>query len=92
MAQLLPQSSSWASLFVEFQLAEMLRPDLEARALVYQRMAPYYTIDEVRGFENMEALDIRGVTDVPWAVPGSAPLPTAAKGKQPPAQQPPAAA
>jgi HK97 family phage portal protein len=80
--QLLPRVPAWSSLFVEFQLAEMLRPDLEARALVYQRMMPYYSIDEVRKIENMPPLKIRGVTDVPWVQSGAMPLTTAAKGKQ----------
>lgn len=82
-AQLLPQQPSWSSLFVEFQLAEQLRPDLEARALVYQRLMPVYTIDEIRAFENASALDIAGVTDVPWVPSGAMPLTQAAVGRVP---------
>jgi HK97 family phage portal protein len=83
-AQLLaPRTGSWSSLFVEFQLAEILRPDLEARAMVYQRLAPFFTIDEVRGFENMAPLDLAGASDQPWVPSGAMPLTTAARGKQP---------
>lgn len=80
--QLLPRVPAWSSLFVEFQLAEMLRPDLEARALVYQRMMAFFTIDEIRSFENLPPLKIKGVTDQPWVASGAMPLSTAAKGKQ----------
>lgn len=82
MAQLVAPQASWRGHFVEFQLAELLRPDLEARAMVYQRMQSVLTIDEIRGFENLPALDIPGVTDVPWAQSGAMPLTTAARGKQ----------
>jgi HK97 family phage portal protein len=81
MAQLLPQSAAWANQYAEFTLAELLRPDLEARALVYQRMAGVFTVDEIRSAENYEPLGIAGVTDVPWAVGGAVPLPTAAAGR-----------
>lgn len=87
--QLLPRVPAWSNMFVEMQLAERLRPDLEARALVYQRMMPFFSIDEIRGFENMPPLKLKGVTDQPWVASGAMPLSTAAKGKQ---QQPAAGA
>ncbi len=80
-----PGPSAWAYLFSEFQMGEMLRPDLEARALVYQRLMWVYSIDEIRSMENKEPLRIKGVTDVPWVASGAMPVTTAAKGKQPPA-------
>lgn len=73
MAQLVLPQPAWAGLFSEFQMAEMLRPDLEARALVYQRMQAYYTIDEIRGFENKPPLNLPGVSDVPLIPKGVAP-------------------
>jgi len=73
-AQLLAPMPAWASLHVRCQLAEQLRPDLEARALVYQRLAAYLAIDEVRALEDMRPLDIEGVTDVPWVASGAQPL------------------
>lgn len=64
-----------------FQLAEQLRPDIEARALVYQRLMHIYSIDEIRRMEDKEPLKIAGVTDVPWVASGAMPLPLAAKPK-----------
>lgn len=80
-AQLISPVPSWAYTFSEFQLAEMLRPDLEARALVYQRLMWIYSVDEIRGFENRPPFNIKGVTDVPWVQSGAMPLTTAAQGK-----------
>jgi hypothetical protein len=89
-AQLLARWTSWSSLFVEFELAEQLRPDLEARALVYQRLIFVFSIDEIRAMENKPPFKIKGVTDVPWAPSGAMPLTTAAKAKSGsvPAQEP----
>jgi HK97 family phage portal protein len=84
-AQLLPAQRSWASLFLEFQLAEQLRPDLEARALVYQRLMSVFSIDEIRGFENTPPLDLSGVSDVPWVQSGAMPITLAGQSKQQPA-------
>lgn len=80
--QLIPRVPAWSSMFAEFQLAESLRPDLEARALVYQRMSQFLTIDEVRAFENLPPLKLKGVTDQPWVASGAMPLGTAAQAKQ----------
>lgn len=82
-AQLLPQQPSWSSMFVEFQLGELLRPDLEARAIVYQRLMFVYSPDEIRSMENLPPFKIRGVTDVPWVASGAMPLPQAASPKAP---------
>ena len=71
----------YPTLFAEFQLAEQLRPDLEARALVYQRLMWVMSIDEIRGIENMPPLKIKGVTDVPWVASGAMPVTTAAKNE-----------
>lgn len=69
----------FAEAFCEFQLAEQLRPDLEARALVYQRMQMALTIDEIRQLENLPPLKIPGVTDVPWVPSGAMPVTRAAE-------------
>lgn len=88
-AQLIKPVPSWSNVFAEFQLAEQLRPDLEARALVYQRLMHIYTIDEIRTLENMAPLKIRGVTDVPWVASGAMPLKSAAAPRAPRVSPPP---
>jgi HK97 family phage portal protein len=70
-------------MFSAFQLAEQLRPDIEARAMVYQRMMFILSIDEIRGLEDLPPLKIKGVTDVPWVQSGAMPLTTAAQPKAP---------
>jgi hypothetical protein len=87
-AQLIPAQPSWSSLFVEFQLAEQLRPDLEARALVYQRLMSVFAIDEIRAFENLAPLDIAGVSDVPWVQSGAMPITKAGQTSKLPASVP----
>lgn len=82
MAQLVVPAPLWKSLFVEFQLAEQLRPDLEARARVYQRLKNVFSPDEFREFENKEPLDIPGVSDVPWVDSGSQPMSAWSSKKQ----------
>ncbi len=74
MAQLLTTQPSWSSLFVEFELAELLRPDLEARALVYQRLLQVFSIDDIRGWENLPPYDMPGISDRPWLPRGAQPL------------------
>lgn len=64
----------YPTVFAEFQLAESLRPDMEARAMVYQRLMHVFTIDEIRKIENMQPLNIAGVTDIPWVASGAMPL------------------
>lgn len=82
-AQLLYPAPAWQTLFTEFQLAEQLRPDLEARALVYQRSSFWLTIDDIRKLENLPPLRIAGVTDVPWSVSGSQPISAWKDGQNP---------
>lgn len=80
---------SYRSTFCEFQLAEQLRPDLEARALVYQRLMFVMAIDEIRTIENLPKLNIKGVTDIPWVPSGAMPLTTAAENRLQRASEPP---
>ena len=70
-------------MFSSFQMAAQLAPDIEARALVYQRMMFVLSIDEIRQMEDKPPLKIAGVTDVPWVASGAMPLPLAAKPKTP---------
>lgn len=74
-----------------FQMAAQLEPDVEARALVYQRLMHIFSIDEIRSKEDLPPLKLKGVTDVPWVASGAQPLPTAAKPKPAQIQRPPAA-
>lgn len=74
MAQLVAPAPSWKGLFLEALLAEQLRPDLEARAMIYQRLKNVFSPDEIREFENKEPLDIAGISDVPWVDSGSQPM------------------
>jgi HK97 family phage portal protein len=74
MSQLLPAQKSWRGLFVEFDLAEQLRPDLETRAKVHQATRHMMTIDEQRKVENLPPLEIEGWSDRPWGKAGEAPL------------------
>lgn len=80
MAQLLGLAPGWRYLFVEFLLAEQLRPDLEARSQVYERLKHMESIDEQREFENLPALDLPGVSDVPWVDSGALPITAFATG------------
>lgn len=43
----------WQGLFVEFDLSDLLRPDLEARAIVYQQTDSVYSPNEKRKMENL---------------------------------------
>jgi HK97 family phage portal protein len=80
-AQLLDPYPLWSAYSSEFDLAAQLQPDIEARALVYQRLIFVFTIDEIRAMENKAPLNISGVTDIPWAPSGSQPLTTAAQAR-----------
>lgn len=73
-AQLIDPVPSWDGLYMGFDLDAQLRPDLEARAMVYQRSTWWLTIDDVRRKENLAPLKIKGVTDVPWVPSGSQPI------------------
>jgi HK97 family phage portal protein len=72
-AQLLSRQASWSGLFLEFALAEHLRPDIEARAETYEKLRRVLTIDEIRALENRRPLAIPGVTDVPLLPAGELP-------------------
>jgi len=85
-AQLLTLVPSWRNLFVESQLAEQLRPDLEARAEVYQKMKHVLSIDDMRRMENKPPFAIKGVTDVPWLDSGALPVTAFAGGQAAAAQ------
>ncbi|MGH9167380.1 MAG: phage portal protein [Acidimicrobiia bacterium] len=80
-AQLISPVPAWKALFAEFQLAERLRPDMEARSLIFSRLRNVFSPDEFRALENMEPLDIPGISDVPWVDSGSQPLSAFAPGK-----------
>lgn len=73
-AQFLRPVPAWRTLFTEFLLAEQLRPDLEARATVYQQTKHVFSIDEQRRIENMSPIGLKGVTDVPWIDSGAMPV------------------
>lgn len=76
-AQLLPQQPSWNGLIVRFDLAELLRPDLEALATVIQKISPMVTPDEIRvRYLGLEPLNMPGLSDVPWATRSSNPYTT----------------
>jgi HK97 family phage portal protein len=76
-AQLLPQQPSWSGLSVRFDMGELLRPDLEALALVIQRVSPQMTLDEIRTrYLGLEPLNMSGLSDVPWGARGTAPITT----------------
>lgn len=74
-SQLLPDMPSWRHTFVEFQMAELLRPDPVSEAAMLTNSG-WMTIDEKRRTKNMSPLNIAGVTDVPTLLldPGSKPL------------------
>lgn len=74
MAQLIQPVQRWRHMFVEFELAERLRPDMEARSQVHQRTRHMMSIDEQRRIENLQPLSIPGVTDVPWVDSGAMPV------------------
>lgn len=74
--QLLPHMNSWVGLFVEFKLAEQLRPDPETEAEML-RNSSWLTIDEKRRIQNRQPLNIPGVTDVPILPSGEQPAPSA---------------
>jgi HK97 family phage portal protein len=57
MAQLVLGSPTWTGLFLEFDLDVMLRPDLEARADVYEKMRHVLTPNEMREMEQRAPID-----------------------------------
>lgn len=87
-AQLTFQTPGWSPLHVQFLFEEQLQPDPEGLALVVQREAPFLTVDEIRSKLGRQPLNIAGVTDVPWAVPGSNPLTAWENGNAPGPKRP----
>lgn len=82
-AQLVDENPAWRGVFVEHDLGEMLQPDLEARAEVYDKLRHVLTPNEMRAMENKPPLSIEGA-DTVWMAPGATGL-----GVEPP--EPPAA-
>lgn len=82
----------YPNVYCKLQLAEQLRPDLEARALVYQRMMWVMSIDEIRDMEDLPRLNIPGVTNIPWVASGAMPVTKASQQapRVPPPPTPPA--
>lgn len=66
-SQLVDAEPAWDGLFVEFELNELLRPDVveRMRAYLMGQQSSTYTIDDRRAAENLKAFNIPGVTDVP---------------------------
>lgn len=66
-AQLVDVERAWDGLFVEFDLNELLRPDVveRMRAYLMGQQSSTFTIDDRRRSENLPAFNIAGVTDVP---------------------------
>lgn len=79
MAQLVGEQAALRSHFVRFDLDEILRPDLEARADVYEKLRHVLTPNEMREIEDRQALDVEGA-DTTWLPAGSIGL-----GIEPPA-------
>lgn len=74
--QLVRRFPQWRGLFLRPDLDAPLRPDLEARSSVYEKMRHVWTINEMRQFEGKKPL--KGVTgqysDVPWMPSGQVPV------------------
>jgi len=66
-AQLIDVEGAWDGLYVEFDLDELLRPDMTERMRAYLlgQQSSTFTIDDRRAAENKPAFKIAGVTDVP---------------------------
>jgi HK97 family phage portal protein len=74
-AQLLPQQPGWKGLSVRFDLSSILLPDLEALALVLDKLGPYVTTDEARTkFLGLSPLRFKGRSDTPWTAPRTLPM------------------
>lgn len=56
--------------YIEFQTGEALRPDLEARAEVYEKMRGVLTPNEMRALEGLPPLKQKGADEL-WIMPGS---------------------
>ncbi len=76
MGQLIGQNPAWRGYFVKFDLDSPLRPDLEARAVVYGQMRHVWTTNEMRKKEGMAPLDGKAgeYADTVWEPSGEIPL------------------
>lgn len=84
MAQLVLASPAWTSVFMEFDLAESMRPDLEALAEVAMKMKHVFTPDEMRDrFAGLNPLGMKESETV-WMPSGQIGL-----GIEPPAPEAP---
>lgn len=74
-AQLLPQQAGWRGLSVKFDIASLLLPDLEALALVIDKVGTAMTPDEIRTkFLGLSPLRLKGRSDTPWTAPRTLPM------------------
>ncbi|GEM_PF-1474050 len=66
-AQLIDEEGAWDGVYVEFDMNELMRPDIAERMRAYlmAQQSSTSTIDERRGFENLPTMNIPGITDVP---------------------------
>lgn len=87
-AQLIGQNPSWAGYFIAFDMNEALRPDLEARAGVYERMRHVWTPNYMRQLEGLPPLEGEAgkYADTVWMPSGQVPLglPQPQEGNGPP--------
>lgn len=77
-AQFIGRNDAWRSYFAEFDLGEMLRPDLEARAKTYADLRSVLTPNEMRRMENLTPLPHKSA-DTVWFPSGQVAL-----GMEPP--------
>lgn len=86
-AQLIEAEPVWRGLDGAFYLDEMLRPDLEARADVYEKTRHVFTPNEMRGQEGLPRLD-DPAADTIWLPAGSIPADSSAAPAPAPAPSP----
>lgn len=95
MAQLVLPVPAWSTdgYFAEFDLGEALRPDLEARSDVFEKMRHVYTPDEMREMEGLRPLGVKESETV-WMPAGQIglgiepPAPETPKGQKPTPTEP----
>ena len=76
MAQLVWTNPQWDGMFLRFDLDNALRPDLEARAQVYEHMRHVWTPNEMRQMEGRKPLsgEAGEYADTVWMPSGEVPL------------------
>ncbi|MDZ7732210.1 MAG: phage portal protein [Acidimicrobiia bacterium] len=72
-AQVIARDPSLGDVFVEAEMAAMLRPDLEARASTWKDQRYVRTLNEIRSSESLSRID-HPDADVPWMPMNEAPL------------------